>query len=196
MIYNYKRKGQPVAYFANDSEGMCFDETCGKCEFGMEPCPISWVQMNYNHDQVDNETATYILDDLVKQNGECAMLNMMLKKAKTPGKQAKFKKYFDIIQRLCYQSADEKGWHDVKRSDGEIIALIHSELSEGLEWARIGNPKSDHIPSHSGMEEELADVIIRIMDYAETRKFDLSSALLAKMEYNQGREYRHGNKNF
>jgi NTP pyrophosphatase (non-canonical NTP hydrolase) len=53
---------------------------------------------------------------------------------------------------------------------------------------------SDHIPDFTGREEELADVLIRIFDYAEQQQLNLKGALLAKMAFNETREYRHGGK--
>ena len=88
-----------------------------------------------------------------------------------------------------------KGWITNNRSNGEMIALIHAELSECLEYMRAGNPKSDHINT-SGCEEELADVIIRVMDLAKARKWDIPKALFKKIAYNKKRPYRHGGKKF
>ena len=62
-----------MAYFANGSEGMSFDEECGTCIFGTEPCPISWIMLEHNYSACNNEEARAILDKLVKQNGECCM---------------------------------------------------------------------------------------------------------------------------
>ena len=77
-----------------------------------------------------------------------------------------------------------------------MIALMHSELSECLEWLRQGNPRSDHIPEVSGAEEELADVLIRMMDFAKTKGYDIPKALFLKIKFNEGREDRHGGKLF
>ena len=71
---------------------------------------------------------------------------------------------FDRLSKQVNDNARAHGWWDAERNNGEMIALMHSELSEALEAERHGNPPSDHIPKFSGMEEEFADVIIRIMD--------------------------------
>lgn len=68
-----------MAYFSNGSEGMCFDEQCSKCKYGEFPCPIALVQMRYNYDAVNNEVATKILNDLVKNDGTCTMFDMARK---------------------------------------------------------------------------------------------------------------------
>ena len=103
---------------------------------------------------------------------------------------------FQQLQEDIHQTAVDKGWWDNPRSDGEVIALIHSELSEALEAIRCGEAMSEKIPEFTELELELADVAIRLMDYAEKRGIDLWSAILAKAEYNKGRSYRHGGKRF
>lgn len=45
-----------------------------------------------------------------------------------------------------------------------------------------------------GMGAELADVVIRIMDYCGFAGIDLESLILQKHEYNKTRPYRHGGK--
>ena len=62
-----------MAYFSNGSEGAVFDEQCSMCKYGDRPCPIFWVQMEYNYDACNNETARKILNDLVKDDGTCEM---------------------------------------------------------------------------------------------------------------------------
>ena len=84
-----------------------------------------------------------------------------------------------------------------QRNLGEQIALMHSELSEGLEYERK-NPgaPSDHIPGFTGLEEEFADVLIRIFDTSAQRKLRLGDAVLAKMAFNATRPHKHGGKRF
>lgn len=103
---------------------------------------------------------------------------------------------FDAVAQEVNQTAIEKGWWKGERNEGELIALMHSELSEALEAMRHGNPPDDKIPEFSGVEAELADVIIRIMDMAAAKKYRVGEAVVAKILFNKGREYKHGGKRF
>lgn len=83
-----------------------------------------------------------------------------------------------------------------QRNDGEILALMHSELSEALESLRAGCPPDDKIPEFKGVEAELADVIIRIMDISAARGWRVGEAVAAKIQYNETWPHRHGGKKF
>ncbi len=87
----------------------------------------------------------------------------------------------------CHAIAKEKGWWDSQRNEAELIALMHSELSEALEAMRNHGKKED-------IAEELADCCIRIFDYCGAKQIDLEKALIKKIEYNKTRPYRHGKK--
>ncbi len=97
-----------------------------------------------------------------------------------------------------HQNAIEHGWWDEERSFGDIIALCHSELSEALEEHRNGRLPTgiyySNIEKPEGIPIELADCIIRILDYCGKVGINIEEAISFKHEYNKTRPYRHGGK--
>ena len=107
-----------------------------------------------------------------------------------------FASEFNAVAQEVSNIAIDKGWWEGERNEGELIALMHSELSEALEAIRNGNPPDDKIPGFTGVEAELADVIIRIMDFAAVKGYRVGEAVVAKINYNKNRSYKHGGKKF
>ena len=101
----------------------------------------------------------------------------------------------NLIEK-SHNIAISKGWWDKEREIPELIALIHSELSEALEEYRVSENLDIRYEKNKpeGFVVELADVLIRIFDLSGKYKIDLKKALETKLKYNETREYRHGNK--
>jgi len=100
-----------------------------------------------------------------------------------------------------HQLAKEKGWYEKERNFGEVIALIHSELSEALEEARKGSMttyfevnEADCKEKPAGVYVELIDAIIRILDYLGSKNVDVEELIKLKHEYNKTRPRKHGKK--
>lgn len=94
-----------------------------------------------------------------------------------------------IIREVNY----ENGWKPVELADWAVshkipavLALIHSEVSEALEAFRVNDLEN--------FKEELADVLIRVLDCAGGLTHDFDAVVQAKIEKNRTRGFRHGGK--
>ena len=103
-----------------------------------------------------------------------------------------------MINELCkkaHENAVNKGFYEKEVSFGEKIALMHSELSEALEEYRDKKEVTEiyfTCKKPEGIPIEFADVLIRIFDACGHYGIDLEEAIKIKMEYNEGRTYKHG----
>lgn len=101
------------------------------------------------------------------------------------------------MKHQIHENAVKHGWWDKEREDGTCIALMHSELSECLEAMRNDfNAPDKHCPTFSAVTVELADCIIRILDYCGKKNLPIAEAIVAKHKHNINRPYKHGGKAF
>ena len=128
---------------------------------------------------------------------------------------------FNELAWEIHKNAMDHGWWEENRSFPEIVALCHSELSEALEEYRNGRPMvycvnsvceilrsrgtsediccnvcgfRDGKTKPEGIATEMADCIIRILDWAGAERIDMDAIIRAKMDYNKTRPYKHGGK--
>ena len=76
--------------------------------------------------------------------------------------------------------------YDPQSVDAALVklALIVSEVGEAIEAVRCGNEPN--------LAEELADIIVRVCEFAEARGIDIEEAVFTKMQMNEARPYMHG----
>jgi NTP pyrophosphatase (non-canonical NTP hydrolase) len=125
------------------------------------------------------------------------------------------------LQARVHGIARDKGWWDRERTIGDLIALMHSELTEALEEYREGRAPADvyytcqEIDSDGrvickvraesraeirpgtlvrpeGVAVQLGDCLIRILDFCGHWDIDLESLLEQKIDYNE--RHRYGEK--
>lgn len=127
------------------------------------------------------------------------------------------------LQEIAYRQSADKGFHDDEPTDAkgllllnsQRIALMHSELSEALEELRAGRaadqtyyPTINAMPGSfdpvyaigkhkpEGVPSEMADVVIRVLDFCGANGIDLESIIEEKLAYNASRSHKHGGKSF
>lgn len=100
----------------------------------------------------------------------------------------------DTLVRACHGLALQGGWWTnletgthIDRNVGELLCLVHSEISEAMEGHRK-NLNDDKLPARKMFDVELADAIVRICDLAGGKGVDLAGALTEKLAFNSIRE--------
>lgn len=122
----------------------------------------------------------------------------------------------NTLAQQINDNAVAHGFWESDRNFGEMIALMHSELSEALEEHRDGKPAEYwHVagnlatdpsvvvaaalalnggtpPKPEGTAVELADCLIRILDTMHSLGVDIDAVVARKMAYNASRPFKHG----
>jgi len=87
----------------------------------------------------------------------------------------------NTIAEENYLWVEEMGWHN--KTLLEALALVASEVGEAINECRHEKP-SDEFP------EELADIILRVLDIAHWQEIDIEKVIKEKMLKNQQRGNR------
>lgn len=124
------------------------------------------------------------------------------------------------LAQEIFNNAKAKGFHDKEHNIGQMLCLIHSEVSEALEAHRTDKFAIDsfnmrhnidiesddedekryfaqefEVSVKNSFEDELADVVIRVLDLCAYKNIDIEKHIKLKMAYNTTREHKHG-KNY
>lgn len=133
----------------------------------------------------------------------------------------RFEDSFNALADLCEHRNRIAGWYDRPREMGDSVALLHSEISEMYEGTRekpgpvslwetpskVFDPIQPINPirgfnaslklgvyGYNCVEEELADLLIRVLDETRRRQLKVAEAVGPKLTYNALRSYKHGGK--
>lgn len=103
-------------------------------------------------------------------------------------------------QEEAHRNAVAHGWHDQVVHLGQAVLLMHCEISEACEEYRAGRRIDEIYFRQSGIDAdptkpegfpvELADVVIRIMDYCGLVGFDMVQFIKEKTYVGHYLEYR------
>lgn len=111
------------------------------------------------------------------------------------------------LGRRAFETAKAKGFHDEPIDIPRALMLTVSELAEALEADRKNKradlsalngayPFREKFEAHvkDTFEDELADATIRLLDLSTALGIDLEMHVMLKMQYNEGRGYKHGKR--
>ena len=98
----------------------------------------------------------------------------------------------NLLAKKAFENAKEKGFHEMPKTDADWLMLVACELAEAVEADRMGRrsdkrtynfllqeygePLAKHLfEMHikDTVEDELADAVIRLLDFAGMKGFDI-----------------------
>lgn len=92
------------------------------------------------------------------------------------------------LAKECHEIARSKGFYE-RAGEGESflsekLLLVVSEITEAQDAIRDGDELGEAL--------EIADALIRLLDYAEFRGIDIDAVVRRKIDFNKTRPYMHG----
>ena len=115
----------------------------------------------------------------------------------------------NTIGKIAHENSAAHGfWDGTERNEDGTVrmsvtehlakhALFSSEVAECTEEVRKPNfdPRATYLSEKGkpeGLPAELADIIIRVTEYAHALGINIQQAVIDKHEYNKTRPYKHG----
>jgi len=157
-------------YMNSIRPGSCSGLCCVNCGMKEEPCPILTDSASTSHIKFHYE------DEHYEDEHKGMNINETVKEV--------------------FEIAKSKGWHEKQNPIPEMLMLMVCEISEAMEEYRDASKPYLYFVDGKpeGIQIELADTVIRIMDMFGVMKWDLESAIRTKIEFNKNRSYKHGGK--
>lgn len=119
----------------------------------------------------------------------------------------KTKHMFNELAKEIHEGNAARGFWEGKRKLTEVVMLTVCELAEAIEadrankWAteqdilqykNIETPERFKENIKDTVQDEIADAIIRLLDFSHKFNIDLDFHIKAKLDYNASRPYKHG----
>jgi NTP pyrophosphatase (non-canonical NTP hydrolase) len=109
--------------------------------------------------------------------------------------ESKFVQGWFQLQEEVTKTSKDHGFLDDDFDPPKALLLMHSEISEAAEVLRTGeNPEDEKCPGYSKISVEIADLVIRLMVFADQMGLNIPEALILKDKYNKTRPYKHNKK--
>jgi NTP pyrophosphatase (non-canonical NTP hydrolase) len=114
---------------------------------------------------------------------------------------------FNELAKEIHEGNVSRGFWESERKLTEVVMLTVCELSEAIEadraekWATENDilqykniPTSERFKENikDTVQDEIADTIIRLLDFSHKFNIDLDFHINAKLSYNALRPYKHG----
>lgn len=113
-----------------------------------------------------------------------------------------FANFVNMFSNRCHTRMIEAEFHDPPKSVPHLCGMVVTELAELIEVDRVGgaNEVCEKVFPNgvsigiTKFEEEVADAMIRLMDFADLHKLNIGRAMQIKQAYNETRPKKHGKK--